>query len=142
MKTDMILTFRPHHLLCIQGFIGYGYSPDFVRYLTHICTILKEDPDTKVRITDSVDDICCHCPYNNNGVCTKYSSAMADIKNMDTMVLRMLNIEIDVIYKFSDLKKRIDSTIRYRETADQICGNCQWHEVCRWYQSRLVKMQA
>ncbi len=33
---DSIINIRAHHLLCLQGFQGYGYSQDFVRNMAEI----------------------------------------------------------------------------------------------------------
>ena len=62
---------RAHHLLCMQGFQGYGYSKDFERHMGMIITFLNSNPSTAIQIITSVDEICSKCPYCVEGKCAK-----------------------------------------------------------------------
>ncbi len=53
---------RGHTLLCLQGFRGEGYSPDFIDNMSAICTRLQSYPETRIRVTDSPDHFCAACP--------------------------------------------------------------------------------
>ncbi|MCI0529274.1 MAG: DUF1284 domain-containing protein [Nitrospira sp.] len=53
---------RGHTLLCLQGFRGEGYSPDFIDNMAVIHTRLQSHPETRVRVTDSPDLFCAACP--------------------------------------------------------------------------------
>jgi hypothetical protein len=41
---------RAHHLLCVQGFQGYGYSPDFEQHMGSVVTFLNLNPSFKLQI--------------------------------------------------------------------------------------------
>ena len=57
----MKLTLRGHHLLCLQGFQGYGYDDKFVKNMSYINNLRKSE-NTTVSITNKADDICRCCP--------------------------------------------------------------------------------
>ena len=52
----MKLVLRGHHLLCLQGFQGYGYDEDFVKNMTEI-NFSRKQKDTLISITNENDDI-------------------------------------------------------------------------------------
>ena len=65
-----MITMRPHHLLCTQGYSGKGYSDNFVRNMTEIVTVLRSDPNAMVNIRFTTDDLCRCCPAKlTDGVC-------------------------------------------------------------------------
>lgn len=53
---------RPHHLLCLQTFVGHGYSPDFTKHMTYVKSLLTADPNTAITLVAGPDDLCGHCP--------------------------------------------------------------------------------
>ena len=53
---------RGHTLLCLQGFRGEGYSPDFIDNMAAIHARLQAEPGTPVRVTDTPDHFCVACP--------------------------------------------------------------------------------
>jgi len=53
---------RGHTLLCLQGFRGEGYSPDFIDNMAEIHARLQSNPETQVRVTDTPDHFCAACP--------------------------------------------------------------------------------
>ena len=64
----MKLILRGHHLLCLQGFQGYGYDENFVKNMAEINQSRKLD-DTTISITNEADDICKACPNLKNNLC-------------------------------------------------------------------------
>ena len=64
----MKLILRGHHLLCLQGFQGYGYDENFVKNMTEI-NRQRKLADTTIALTDSPDDICKSCPNLKDGIC-------------------------------------------------------------------------
>lgn len=55
---------RAHHLLCIPGFQGYGYSSDFIIHMEKIISFLKSNPNADLQIVDNTDELCSRCPHN------------------------------------------------------------------------------
>ena len=53
---------RAHHLLCIQGYHGVGYSSDFVENMNRVVQKLEDNPDQKIEIVKKCDILCKACP--------------------------------------------------------------------------------
>lgn len=49
---------RAHHLICLLGFRGLGYSPEFVENMARIADQLRSFPHTVIEIVRRPDDIC------------------------------------------------------------------------------------
>lgn len=64
------LWLRPHHLLCLQSFVGHGYSEEFVQQMSAVKQQLTNAPDTPVKIVRGADMLCRHCPNCKMGTCT------------------------------------------------------------------------
>ena len=56
------LKIRAHHLCCIQGFQGYGYSPVFVANMRAVISDLEACPSTSLELVSECDVICLSCP--------------------------------------------------------------------------------
>ena len=126
----MKLNLRGHHLLCLKGFQGYGYSEDFTKNMTKINDLRKSE-GTKISIIDSCDDICKHCPNLKDGICT---DRMQDKKivEIDRNVLDKIDENIE--YNSIDLFKKVDEVFSTKKSVENICFNCIWHDKCLFYQ--------
>ena len=126
----MKLVLRGHHLLCLKGFQGYGYDDDFVKNMTHINTIRKENTTT-ISLADTCDDICKACPKLNGTLCEN-ENQNRKIVEMDNEVLK--NLDITKEYDAFELFEIVDSIFDTKESVSGICSNCMWHEKCLFYQ--------
>ena len=124
---------RAHHLLCIQGFQGYGYSQKFVDNMKYVIDHLNS-AHSQVEIITDCDFICFFCPHNKNGICEVKSKT--DIKVLDNLVLDKLDLKEHTImssgYAFSLANNKLFTI----SNVEEICGNCNWKEKCLWYLSR------
>ena len=126
----MKLVLRGHHLLCLKGFQGYGYSEDFVENMTEINQARKRE-NTTVTLTDSPDDICKCCPNLKDNLCENHSQNER-IVQMDKEVLKRLDTSKE--YPAAELFEKIDGIFNSKESVCEICFNCSWHEKCLFYQ--------
>jgi len=114
-----LLTIRAHHLLCVLGFRGYGYSEDFIEHLTKISKEVKKK-STVIKIISQKDDVCKYCPNS----ATKCKDDI-EPKSIDELVLSKLKIESGSILKsgaiYTKLRKNIDVS-----DLDIICFSCPW----------------
>ncbi|MEM2990951.1 MAG: DUF1284 domain-containing protein [Halobacteria archaeon] len=115
---------RGHHLLCILGFKGIGYSAEFVENLRQIIALLKINPILK--IVCECDSICARCPYIKNGRCNKYQRDLElEVKEMDLMVLGELNLkintELSARHAFELVRRHVD-----KKDLLEICRNCEF----------------
>lgn len=126
----MKLILRGHHLLCLKGFQGYGYSEDFTENMTEI-NALRKSENTTVHLTNSHDDICKACPNLKDGLCEN-ESENDKIVNMDNEVLKKLDSSKE--YDAIELFEKIDEIYNTKESVSKICFNCKWHAKCLFYQ--------
>ena len=115
-----MLKIRPHHLLCILGFKGLGYSNEFVENMKKIVNHYFKG--TKIKIIFGVDDICEKCPHNISQNCILYKE---NVIHMDQKVIALLEIEYCKIYLSNELLKRVAKKISI-ENLKEICKNCPW----------------
>lgn len=127
----MKLILRGHHLLCLQGFQGYGYDEFFVENMTEINRIRKL-ANTRISLTDSHDDICKACPNLKDGLCESQKQN-ENIKSMDKQVLSKLDPAKE--YGALDLFKEIETIFNSKESVSKICSKCMWHKECLFYQN-------
>jgi len=124
---------RAHHLLCIQGFQGYGYSTKFTDNLSEIVTYLySENP--VVKITTIVDNICRACPHSKGDLCNK-ESCHSD--RLDNLVLEKTGLKENVGIRLPVAFSRINEQLASPADVNDICGACDWQEKCVWFQSRV-----
>jgi uncharacterized protein len=124
---------RAHHLLCMQGFQGYGYSEDFTKNMVEIIEILQNFPKRKIEIIAGSDVICACCPYDTDGICQENSGSDEKIKAMDTKVLKKLEISAGSILEVEEIFNITNKKLKTYIDVKKICGDCKWSEKCLWY---------
>lgn len=126
---------RAHHLLCIQGFQGLGYSKKFTKNMAQISDELLNNPFSFMELVVGVDSICECCPHNSESVCSKEPTSENKMRIMDSLILQTLNLEAGSVIS----SKYIPSLTRNlsRETVHEICGTCYWRDNCLFFQKWL-----
>jgi len=127
---------RAHHLFCIQGFQGHGYSNSFVNYLRDLKKMLYND-NPVICIIYGCDDLCENCPNFANGICTKYGS---EVDDMDKDIINMLGISAGSNLRYKDALNKISEKYRTLDDIDKICGKCRWKKVCLFYLSYINQL--
>ena len=120
-----MLKIRAHHLLCTENFVGEGYSDDFSKNMTRVLKELRENP--KVKLLTDLDDIFGPCRENLGHNCKNDDL----VKSYDKRVLEFLNLSQDEIYSWEDIKKLACDIIFSKNRREEICGECQWNELCK-----------
>ncbi len=127
----MKLVLRAHHLLCLQGFQGYGYDEDFIKNMSLINSLIRES-NIKIEVVNRPDDICKKCPNLENGICKNIENNN-EIVLMDNQVISKLpnKEEFDSVFLF-DIIEKYFSTI---ESIYDICNGCRWWRICKFVKS-------
>ena len=115
---------RAHHILCVQNYIGYGYSEDFKVHMDEIVKKLRDDP--RIEITEGCDDICAACPYNENGQC----SSLDKVKLMDEKTADALGLKCGDRISWNTASDMASKQIFETQLFVKICGSCQWYDIC------------
>ncbi|MDL2246357.1 DUF1284 domain-containing protein [Methanobrevibacter sp. OttesenSCG-928-K11] len=131
----MTIFLRGHHILCLQGFQGYGYSEEFVENMTHIKNLIDNE-NIKIKVSNTPDDICQSCPnLTEKNICKdlKYNEK---IKKMDNEVIKKLDIGNEEM-EASKLFEKANFIFNSKETIEPICDNCLWVKECIWFQKYI-----
>lgn len=138
---------RPHHLLCLQTFVGHGYSPEFTAHMTIVQKQLTTDPLTPITLVNGPDDLCGHCPNCVDGSCTSPKPAVFDhlvaqklhlkeehVTEKSTLVHSIAASDSSTSAAASDSPISINgipSSLRMSEQLlAECCPECEWKELC------------
>ncbi len=126
------LKIRAHHLCCIQGFQGYGYSPAFVANLRAVVSDIKAFPSRPLELVSECDVICASCPSKKECAAQK-SDISRKIRNMDLVVMEKLMIKEGTIMEADKAFSLINSQLANASDIEEVCGTCKWRQKCLWY---------
>lgn len=121
---------RPHHGMCLAYFKGYGYSSAFSIHMQEMLELFEKD--VPVRLTVSTDEICSACPNNRDGACKD----AAHVYEYDKAVLDMCGLSDGTEISFLSFAKTVQNKILRDGSRKNICGTCQWNEICSSQKSR------
>lgn len=126
---------RAHHLLCMQGFQGHGYSEKFSQNMSEIIENLKSNQEQIIEITDDLDVICKFCPHKKNNICKNVVSNWM-IKRVDKKVIEKLKVDCGTEITFKEVISITNQVFKDHNDLKGICSNCTWKEKCLWYLSK------
>lgn len=130
VNDHVCLKLRAHHLLCMRGFKGYGYSKDFVSNLRAIINHLTAHPVRQIEIIDECDAICAHCPHRKNDRCAADKNAHQRVQARDLKVLQALGLAVGTKRPMIDLNILIEEKLKDPMVIQYICSDCVWKDIC------------
>jgi len=120
------LRLRGHTLLCLQGYRGLGYSPDFVSNLTALHRRLTAEPDLLVTVVDEPDAVCSACPHLAAAGCALHGDQSEPaMRRQDQDVLARLGFRPGDCLSWRAILERIAAVIQGTDLPG-ICGSCRW----------------
>ena len=122
-----MLKLRPHHLLCLQKYVGKGYDRTFTLKMNAVAQTLKSNPNTQIELVVGMDDLCCSCPNNMGDRC----SSQDKVCNMDEKAIKACDLGYGSVYAWRDVAERAKSTVLQTDKFYAICGDCEWLELCK-----------
>lgn len=119
------IEWRPHHWMCMKGYIGISYNKKHANTWDRVYKLLKQYPDTKVKLTMAEDTLCKNCPNNAtaSGNCNSNF-----VQKLDKKVRSLLNLKEGGIYHYNKISEKL-SEILTPQKHEAICGDCSWREV-------------
>ena len=123
---EAIIPLRAHHGLCLHFFQGKGYSGTFVENMARKKAMLEQNP--LVRLTDQADEICRACPNNLCGQC----ESAEKVRRYDQEVLSRCGLTPGDVLPYRELAERVQETILIPGRREEICGDCQWTDLCHY----------
>ena len=116
---------RGHHILCLHGFRGLGYSPEFVSNMWAVRDKLLGSPEMEVEVTTSPDDICSACPHLSAGRCARNGEeSETRTGEKDASILRRLALSPGEQIPSRELF--LLAADRFAEGLEDVCSSCQW----------------
>ncbi|MBE3563088.1 MAG: DUF1284 domain-containing protein [Hydrogenibacillus schlegelii] len=132
------LVLRAHHLLCIHGFRGMGYSAEFVATMARIVAAMRAPAPLPVRVVRGLDTACLSCPHHGETTCEASPTSEAHVLGIDDRVLARLDLVPGRVYEKAELIRRTRERVR-PEDLDELCAGCSWlsYGVCQEGIARL-----
>lgn len=121
----MIYRIRAHHGMCFSFFEGKGYSGEFTNNMQMIKERLDKNPE--VLLLDQVDDVCAGCPNNLEGAC----ASLEKVRDYDRQVLERCRLKAGQQIRWKDFEKKVRENILNQGVREEICGDCEWNEICK-----------
>ena len=134
------LRLRAHHLLCALGFRGLGYNDAFVENMCRVVELLRSEPETKLRLIDTVDCICEACPHNVDQECRRGGKGEKAAQR-DRAMLERLNFLPPAVITVGSAYDRVREKITPEMMSEEICMECEW-ETLGHCQEGLEKLKS
>ncbi|MCR5755771.1 MAG: DUF1284 domain-containing protein, partial [Acetatifactor sp.] len=110
---------RPHHSLCMQFFIGKGYSQEFTDKMYEL---LKLPQSTPIEITFGLDELCHSCPNHQTGVC----DSEAHVHEIDRRVAEHFAYTEGSKLTLGEFWENAGKDIIEKKTLREYCGDCEF----------------
>lgn len=130
---------RGHHVLCVHGFQGMGYSPGFIEKMTEIVGEIRDEGVTfPIQVVNGFDECCDVCPHQGAVGCEASDGSDAHVKAMDGRVMAHLGLEHGGIYEKEQLVRLTAEKVE-PDDLDVLCEGCSWlsYGVCKEGIARL-----
>jgi uncharacterized protein len=122
----MIITLRPHHILCRLGFMGYGYSPAFINEMGRMVKLLASKKVKTVVLRHGFDNICRVCPHHELECSPEHLGPRGlSAQTFDQRAQRALKLKTGHPYPLPEINQRIAALTP--EEFNAICQGCEWH---------------
>jgi hypothetical protein len=124
---------RGHHLLCVHGFRGMGYSPAFIERMGEIVTDIRNTgKEFNIQTVEAFDDACMACPHRGQTKCEANEGSNEHVLSMDGKVLAHIGLSAGESYKKSELLKLTAERV-HQDDLDFLCKGCSWlsYGVCK-----------
>ncbi|MFC0211473.1 DUF1284 domain-containing protein [Paenibacillus chartarius] len=111
---------RGHHLLCMLGYRGMGYSPAYAENMSAVHERLRAKPGTEIELVAGPDDLCVCFPADKPYHCDADS-----VHRKDALVLAHLGFKLGETMPWAEVLRRVAERVR-PEHIPQWCATCPW----------------
>lgn len=111
---------RGHHLFCLLGYRGMGYSEEYVNNMTHLHQTLRNNPKTLIELVKGTDQLCDKFP--NSG---EYHCQDDNIYERDAAILAKMGLKIGQILNWEEIESCIRKFV-VPSDIQLVCETCSW----------------
>ncbi|KAF0821003.1 Iron-sulfur binding protein [Bacillus sp. ZZV12-4809] len=111
---------RGHHLFCLLGYRGMGYSQEYAENMTRMHKTLRDNPRTWIQLVKGPDHLC--EKYPNSG---EYHCEHDNIYERDAVILEKLGLHIGQILYWQDIELNIRKHALPSDI-QTVCETCSW----------------
>ncbi|MGP4071794.1 DUF1284 domain-containing protein [Piscibacillus sp. B03] len=111
---------RGHHLFCLLGYRGMGYSQEFVKNMTHVHQKLRNNPQTLIKLVKGPDHLCAKYPNDGEQHCQD-----EHIYDRDAVILERLGLKIGQVISWEEVEQQITENVVPSDIMS-ICESCTW----------------
>jgi hypothetical protein len=115
-----VYSLRGHHLLCLLGYEGMGYSKEYVANMTSLHKFLRKYPEKDIFIVEGPDDLCAHFPSDLPHHCKD-----ANVFQRDRAILEKLDLRVGYTLPWKEILRRISSNVHSTQLP-ALCETCPW----------------
>lgn len=115
-----MIRLRGHHVLCLLGYRGMGYSTEYVANMTRVHQKLRTAPTTEVLLVAGPDDLCAKFPESQT-----YHCEDTNIHERDAAILRQLHLSRGQVLPWEEVENRIREYAMSTDVA-RLCSTCSW----------------
>lgn len=120
MEEKHMYKLRGHHLFCLLGYRGMGYSQEYVENMTLLHQTFRNNPNTKIQLVKEPDHLC--EKYPNSG---KYHCQDDSIYERDAVILEKLGLEIGQTLLWQEIESLIQMHV-HPSDIQVVCESCSW----------------
>lgn len=115
-----MIPLRGHHLFCLVGYRGIGYSEDYAINMTKVHEQIRQYPKTLIEIVNGPDCLCDKFPKDGD-----YHCENKNIYDRDSAILQMLHLQIGQIVTWEEIENRLRKYVT-PSVIETVCQTCSW----------------
>lgn len=113
---------RGHHIFCMVGYQGAGYSAEYAANMTAVHTKLQRNPQKLVQIISGPDMLCAKFPCDQENHCEERR-----IYERDAAILAFLGLRVGQIVTWETIEQRLKIYAK-PDSIQKLCGDCTWRK--------------
>lgn len=126
MNGEQVLALRPHHGLCLLLFCADGHSVRYANKMRQLIGRIERGEVTHIRLISTLDEICGHCPHNQNGVCQKEEEVFPS----DVGILEHCGLQFGDVVAWTELRRKLRACVVEAGVLGQVCRGCMYLVRC------------
>lgn len=115
-----MIKLRGHHIFCLLGYRGMGYSKEYAENMTKVHSELRQRPDTLIQVMKGPDCLCAEFPDDQ-----PYHCEDKGIYERDAVILKQLGLKFGDVLPWREVERRIRLHV-VPSDIETVCETCSW----------------